>query len=86
VVGIATWAVIAGVGAYTGIALMRGRIDGRTALLSWLIRIGMAVGVLFDMTVKPDLVISLVAVALGAVAGVGVGVAVGATTRREARA
>jgi hypothetical protein len=79
VTGIATYVLIAGVGAYTGISVMRGRMNQRTAVLSWLVRIGMALGVLFVMTVKPSLVLSVAAVLMGVV----LGAAAGAWTRRE---
>ena len=79
VTGIAAYAVIAGVGAYTGISVMRGRINRRTAVLSWLVRIGLALGVAFVMTVKPSLVLSVTAVLVGAA----LGAAVGALSRRE---
>jgi hypothetical protein len=79
VTGIATYALIAGVGAYTGISVMRGRMNRRTAVVSWLVRIGMALGVAFVMTVKPSLVFSVAAV----LAGVALGAAVGALTHRE---
>ncbi|HUE68700.1 MAG TPA: hypothetical protein VMP38_10990 [Candidatus Acidoferrum sp.] len=79
VTGIASYAVIAGVGAYTGISVMRGRMNRRTAAASWLVRIGMALGVAFVMTVKPSLLISLAAVVVGAV----LGAAAGALLRRE---
>ncbi|TMC51433.1 MAG: hypothetical protein E6J20_16170 [Chloroflexi bacterium] len=58
VVGITTYVLIAAIGAYTGINVMRGRINRQAAIASWLVRIGMALGVLFDMTVKPNLFIS----------------------------
>jgi hypothetical protein len=74
VVGITTYVLIAAAGAYTGISLMRGRMDGPAATLSWLLRIGMALGVVFDMTVKPDLLVSVAAVLVGAVAGAALGV------------
>jgi hypothetical protein len=80
VTGIAAYVLIAGVGAYTGISVMRGRMGGRTAVVSWLARIGMALGVAFIMTVKPSLVASVTAVLVGVV----VGAAAGALTRREA--
>ena len=82
VTGIATYVVIAGVGAYTGISVMRGRMNRRTAVLSWLMRIGMALGVLFVMTVKPSLVLSVTAVLVGVV----LGAAAGALARREVAA
>jgi hypothetical protein len=79
VTGIASYALIAGVGAYTGISVMRGRMNRRTAVVSWLVRIGMALAVAFVMTVKPSLVFSVMAV----LAGVALGAAVGALMRRE---
>jgi hypothetical protein len=74
--GIATYVVIAAAGAYTGISFMRGRIDNRIATASWLLRIGMALGVLFDMTVKPNLVVAIIAVLAGLVAGAAAGLAI----------
>jgi hypothetical protein len=79
ITGIASYVLIAGVGAYTGISVMRGRMNRRTAVVSWLVRIGMALGVAFVMTVKPSLLISVAAVVAGAV----LGAAIGALTRRE---
>ena len=64
-VGLASYAVIAGLGAYTGISVARGRMSSRAATTSWLIRAGIALSVVFDMTVKPDLVGSIVAVVVG---------------------
>ena len=63
-VGLATYVLIAGLGAYTGIAVLRGRMAVSAAAVSWLVRIGMAAGVLFDMTVKPGLAVSIAAVAV----------------------
>jgi hypothetical protein len=80
VTGIAAYVVIAGAGAYTGISVMRGRMNRRTAVLSWLVRIGMALGVAFVMTVKPSLALSVTAVLVGAV----LGAAAGALAQREA--
>ena len=82
VTGIASYALIAGVGAYTGISVMRGRMNRRAAMVSWLARIGMALGVAFVMTVKPSLVLSVVAVLVGVV----LGAAVGAMARRDVAA
>jgi hypothetical protein len=82
VTGIAAYALIAGVGAYTGISLMRGRMNRRTAVLSWLVRVGMALGVAFVMTVKPTLVLSVAAVLVG----VALGAAAGALARRQVAA
>ena len=61
-VGLAAYALIAAAGAYTGINVVRGRMSPRAATASWLIRTGIALAVVFDMTVKPDLVGSIVAV------------------------
>jgi hypothetical protein len=69
VTGIAAYVLIAGVGAYTGISVMRGRMNRRTALVSWLVRIGMAAGVVFVMTVKPATLLSVVAVLVGVLLG-----------------
>lgn len=82
VTGIASYVLIAGVGAYTGISVMRGLMNRRTAVVSWLVRIGMALGVAFVMTVKPSLLFSVTAV----VAGVALGAAAGVLMRREVAA
>ena len=72
-VGLAAYALIAAGGAYTGVSVVRGRMSRATATVSWLVRAGIATGVVFDMTVKPDLVGSIaapvvaVAVALAAI-------------------
>ena len=78
-VGIAAWFLIAVLGAGTGIGVMRGSITSRAATVSWLIRVGMALGVVFDMTVKPDLLVSVVAV----LAGTAIGAAASLATRRQ---
>ena len=70
VVGLATYVLIAAVGAYTGINVMRGRMAARAATISWLVRTGMALAVVFDMTVKPDLIASAAVVAVGVILGV----------------
>lgn len=69
VVGITSWVLIAIGGAITGMSVMRGRMSMRTATISWLVRVGMALGVVFDMTVKPDLVVAIAAVLIGVVVG-----------------
>lgn len=78
-VGIATYVLIAAAGAITGVSVMRGRISRRAATLSWLVRVGMALAVVFDMTVKPTLLIALAVVAVGAT----VGAAASLVRRRE---
>jgi hypothetical protein len=80
-VGLVSYVVIAGLGAYTGINFMRGRMDASAATVSWLARVGIALGVVFDMTVKPNLVIAA-AVVLFALAA---GAALGALVRPNAR-
>ncbi len=69
-VGIATYVLIAVVGSITGISVMRGRMSNRAATLSWLVRIGMALAVLFEMTVKPNAVVAAIIVVAGALLGV----------------
>jgi hypothetical protein len=73
VVGIAAWVLIAVAGAATGIGLLAGRLNVQTAALSWSVRVGMALGVVFIMTIKPDLIPSLIVVVAGAVLGGAVG-------------
>lgn len=68
-VGIAAWLLIAVLGAVTGIRLMMGRLDRQVATLSWLVRVGMALGVVFIMTVKPAVAVAIVALAIGALVG-----------------
>jgi hypothetical protein len=80
-VGITGWVLIAIGGAVTGISVMRGRMGVRTATISWLVRIGMALGVVFDMTVKPDALVAVAAVLVGVM----VGAAAGLGTQREVR-
>jgi hypothetical protein len=65
-VGLASYAVIAGLGAYTGINVMRGKMSSGAAAISWLVRIGIAMGVLFDMTTKPEAVVAVAAVVVAA--------------------
>jgi len=69
VVGIVAWVLIALVGAATGIGVMTGRLNRRVAALSWAVRVGTAVGVVFIMTTKPGLLGSVIAVAAGGLAG-----------------
>jgi hypothetical protein len=80
-VGLVSYAVIAVLGTYTGISFMRGRMDVSAAMVSWLARVGVALGVVFDMTVKPNLIIAA-AVVLVALAS---GAALGALARPMAR-
>jgi hypothetical protein len=63
-VGLVSYLVIAVVGAYTGVSVMRGRMSTGAAAVSLLVRIGLALGVLFDMSVKPEVAGSIAAVAV----------------------
>jgi len=65
-VGLVSWVLIAVLGAITGISVLRGRMSSRSAAVSWSVRVGMAVAVVFVMTVKPALLVSLIAVSVGA--------------------
>jgi len=69
IVGITSWVLIAVAGAATGISLLAGRLNTRVAAASWSIRVGMALGVVFIMTVKPDLLPAAIAVLAGAALG-----------------
>jgi hypothetical protein len=75
VVGIAAWVLIAAGGAATGIGLMQGRLNTGAAGASWAIRVGMALGAVFIMTVKPDLLGAVIAIVIGAAVGGAAGVA-----------
>lgn len=63
--GLGAYAVIAGLGAYTGIGVMRGNVSRRAATLSLLARVGLSLGVLFDMTVKPEAFVAVAALVVG---------------------
>src|ERR1700682_5611119 len=65
VVGTTAWVLIAVAGAATGISLLAGRLSIRGAAASWSIRVGMALGVVFLMTVKPGLLVAVIAVVAG---------------------
>jgi hypothetical protein len=78
-VGLVSYAAIAALGAYTGINLMRGRMSAGSATVSWLARVGIALGVVFDMTVKPNLLVAAIVVLVAMVAGA----AIGLVMRRE---
>jgi len=65
-VGLTTYVLIAAAGIYTGVSVMRGRLSTATASVSWLIRTGLAAGVVFDMTVKPDMLGSIAAIVVAA--------------------
>jgi hypothetical protein len=72
-VGLTGWVVIAVVGTFTGVMLLRGRMSAGTAAVSWTARVGLALGIVFVMTTKPDLLGSAVAVVVGAAIGLAAG-------------
>ena len=81
VIGITAWVVIAVLGAYTGIGVARGTLSVGTVTVTWLARVGLALGVVFDMTLKPGLAFAAAAVLAGVVLGAGLGLSM----RRRAR-
>jgi hypothetical protein len=82
VVALAAWVLIAALGAVNGIRILGLERAGvlltgaRNPLfvISWVIRVGIALGVVFLMSVKPDAVGSVLAIALGGGIGAGLGV------------
>lgn len=80
IVGLVAYGLIAGLGAYTGINVLRGAMSRVAATTSWLVRTGIALGVVFDMTVKPGAAGSVAAALAGAV----LVAATGLTARRRA--
>lgn len=73
-VGLVAYVLIAAAGTYTGMSVLRGRMSASTAMVSWLLRTGVALAVVFDMTVKPGAVASVAAVVVGIVVAVVVGI------------
>ncbi|HEY4747954.1 MAG TPA: hypothetical protein VIH38_10320, partial [Steroidobacteraceae bacterium] len=88
VVALISWALIAVLGAFNGIrvlALQRllaheggapvmAQLRNPLFFVSWLTRVGIALGVIFLMTVKPGALGSVIAVVIAAGAGMAVGV------------
>jgi hypothetical protein len=83
VVGLASWAVIAVLGALNGIrilalerspALPTG-IRNPVFLISWSTRVGIAIGVVSLMTVKPGVVAAVLTILIAAAAGMALGIA-----------
>jgi hypothetical protein len=83
VVALVSWALLAVLGAVNGmriLALERSHalpagIRNPVFLVSWLTRAGIALGVVFLMTVKPGAVAAVLAVLVGAAAGAVLGLA-----------
>jgi hypothetical protein len=89
VIALVSWLVIAVLGAVNGIrilalersqALLTG-MRNPMFLISWLTRVGIALGVVFLMTVKPGAVAAALAILIAAAAGAALGVAL-LTARR----
>jgi hypothetical protein len=91
VVALASYIGIAVLGAVNGIrlqALERSKtlltvIRNPIFLISWLTRVGIALGVVFLMTVKPVAAAAVLAILLAAAAGAALGVVLGVARRRE---
>ena len=88
VVALASWVVIAVLGAVNGIrilALQQSQalnigIRNPMFVISWMTRVGIALGVIFLMTVKPGTVAAVLAIVIFAVAGAALGI--GLSSRR----
>jgi hypothetical protein len=89
VIALASWVVIAVLGAVNGIrilALERSQsllpgIRSPLFLISWLTRTGIALGVVFLMTVKPGLVTALLAILIAGAAGAALAIALSKVRR-----
>jgi hypothetical protein len=89
VIALVCWAVIAVLGAVNGIrilslersnALLTG-IRNPLFLISWLTRVGIALGIIFLMTVKPGAVAAVLAILVGAAGGALMGAALSKVRR-----
>jgi hypothetical protein len=91
VVALVSWVVIAVLGAVNGIRILalersgglQGGIQNPVYLISWLTRVGIALGVILLMTVKPGAAAAVVAILVAAAAGALLGIALSKTRRRE---
>jgi hypothetical protein len=91
VVALASWLAVAVLGAINGIrigalarsqALLTG-IRNPTFLISWTTRVGIVLGVVFLMTVKPGTAGAVVAIVVAAAAGAAFGVALSRMRRPQ---
>jgi hypothetical protein len=90
VVALVSWVLIAVLGAVNGIRILGlersevllSGIRKPIFLISWLTRVGVAVGVVFLMTVKPEVLTSVLGVLIAAAAGAALGAAI-SNVRRE---
>jgi hypothetical protein len=95
-VGLFAWVLIAVLGAVNGIRLSitlrqiateaspGTSLQSRGFVVSWLTRLSIAVGIVFLMTTKPDLVAALLCILVTAAIGVAAGVALSRRTRPAA--
>jgi hypothetical protein len=91
VVALVSWLAIAVLGAVNGIRILaldrsRGLLTGirnPMFLISWSTRAGIALGVVFLMTVKPGAILALLTILLAAAAGAALAMVLGAARRRE---
>src|SRR6267143_5657640 len=87
VVALASWLAIAVLGAVNGIRIvaLERSADLKTGvrnpmfLISWMTRVGLTLGVVFLMTVKPGAVAALLAILIAAAAGAALGVVLSKT-------
>lgn len=97
-VALVSWALIAVLGAVNGIRILAlertpaedasppviGRYQDPQFLVSWLTRVGIALGVIFLMTVKPGAFMAVSAIVVAAVVGAALGVALTQRSNRRA--
>jgi hypothetical protein len=90
VVALVSWVVIAVLGTVNGIRILAlersggllGGIQNPVFQISWLTRVGIALGVIFLMTVKPGAALAVVAILVAAAVGAGLGIVLSRTRRR----
>jgi hypothetical protein len=90
VVALVSWGLIAALGAANGIRILGLERTGVVLtgirnplfLISWLTRVGIALGIVFLMTAKPGAVAAVLAIVVGAAVGAGLGVALSKAPRR----
>jgi hypothetical protein len=93
-VALVSWLAIAVLGAVNGIRILAldrsqallTRIRNPIFMISWLTRVGIALGVVFLMTVKPGAAAAVLAILLAGGAGAALALVLGAARRREPEA
>jgi hypothetical protein len=91
VVALASWLAVAVLGAVNGIRIgalarsqaLRAGIRNPTFLISWTTRVGIVLGVIFLMTVKPGTAGAVIAMVVAAAAGAALGVALSRMRRPQ---